>query len=441
MAGGTWTVQNKVRPGVYINFVSDGGPLGAPGSRGIMTMALPLSWGPSKQVLEINAGNDVSTLLGYDLTDPQLLLVKESMKRASKLLLYRLNTGTKAAVTVGPLTATAKHGGLRGNDLSVVIQTNVDDNTKSDVRVLLKGAAVWNATVTNIAALVALPANDWVVFTGTGAFTTTAGAPLVGGADGTVTNQDHTDYLGSVEVFDFNTIAYAGTDATLKSVYTAFVKRLRDSEGQKVQAVLENYPTADYEGVISVKNGVVLSDGTSLTAAQAVAWVAAATAAAEMNESLTYSAYDDAVDVSTRYTNSQIVAALLAGEMVFVQNKGRAVIEQDINTLTSFTPTKGKQFSKNRVIRVLDGIGNDLQRIFESSYIGKVNNNADGRALFWGECANYLNTLQEISAIQNFDSQADVVVKQGSDSDSVVAELKIQPVDSIEKIYMTVEVR
>lgn len=440
MAGGTWTVQNKVRPGVYINFVGDGGPLGSPGSRGIMTMPLTLAWGPSKQVLEINAGDDVSAVLGYDLTAPQLLLVKEAMKRASKLLLYRLNTGTKANVTVGPLTVTAKHGGLRGNDLAVAIQTNVDDNTKSDVRVLLDGTAVWSATVTDIAALVGAPANDWVVFAGSGAFTATAGAPLVGGADGTVTNQDHTDYLGAVEVFDFQTIALPSADNTLKSVYTAFVKRLRETEGKKVQAVLENYPAADYEGIISVKNGVVLSDGTSLTAVQVTAWVAAATAAAEMNESLTYSAYDDAVDVSTRYTNSQIEAALLAGELVFVQNNGRAIIEQDINTLTSFTPAKGKQFSKNRVIRVLDGIGNDLKRIFESYYIGKVSNNADGRDLFWGECAKYLNTLQENSAIQNFDSQTDISVVQGTNVDSVLAELRIQPVDSIEKIYMTVEV-
>ena len=33
-AGGTWTVQNKVRPGAYINFVSVPKALGTLGERG-----------------------------------------------------------------------------------------------------------------------------------------------------------------------------------------------------------------------------------------------------------------------------------------------------------------------------------------------------------------------------------------------------------------------
>lgn len=436
MAGGTWVTQNKVRPGVYINFEGKG-TVGTVGQRGIMTMALSLSWGAPKTVLTINAGDDVSKLLGYDITASSLLLVREALKRASTVLLYRLNTGTKAAVTSGNLTATAKYGGVRGNNLTVVIQANIDDNAKFDVQTLLSGVVVDTQTVTAISGLTA---NDWIVWSGTGALATTAGAPLVGGADGTVVNQDHTDYLAAIELFDFQTMALPSTDSTLKSVYVAYVKRLREDDGRKIQLVVENYPSADYEGVISVKNGVILSDGTMLTAAQATAWTAAATAGAEMNESLTYQTYDDAVDVGTRYTNSQIEAALLAGEFVFTLSNGRPVVEQDINTLTSFTPTKPKAFAKNRVIRVLDGIANDFKRIFSLYYIGKVNNNADGRALFWNECVTYLNNLQGIAAIQNFNAQTDVVVLPGDEVDSVYTEVSIQPVDSIEKIYMKVKV-
>src|SRR5690606_10606048 len=107
---------------------------------------------------------------------------------------------------------------------------------------------------------------------------------------------------------------------------------------------------------------------TTLTAAQAVAWVAGATAGAAANQSLTYQAYDGAVDVAPRYTNSQIIAALQNGEFVFIPLDGRAVVEQDINTLHTFTPEKGKAFSKNRVLRVLDGLANDYMRVFSQSY-------------------------------------------------------------------------
>lgn len=202
--------------------------------------------------------------------------------------------------------------------------------------------------------------------------------------------------------------------------------------------VLENYPEADFEGVISVKNGVVLEDGTTLTAAQATAWVAGATAGAQVNESLTYAAYEGAVDANPRYTHSQIVTALQNGEFLFTHRHGQAVVEQDINTFTSFSAEKNKYFSKNRVVRVLDAINNDLKAIFEEVFAGQVSNNENGRNLFKNEVIKYIENLQEMEAVQNFDSQTDVTVEAGNDIDSVVANVAVQPVDSIEKVYMTV---
>ncbi|WP_028563043.1 phage tail sheath family protein [Paenibacillus pinihumi] len=437
MAGGTFVTQNKVRPGVYINMNSAPQALGTAGDRGIVSLALPLSWGQEKQILTFQAGQDFKTLLGYDLTSPQLVLVREALKRAQTLLLYRLNVGVKATATHSTLTLTARHSGVRGNNLSVVIQPSLDQTDKFEVITLLEGAEVDRQIGAKAADL---QANAWVSFGGEGELEASAGVPLAGGTDGTVTNADHTDYLAALELQRFNTVALVSGDSTLKSVYAAFVRRLRETEGQKVQAVLENYPNADYEGVISVKNGVVLSDGQTLTAAQATAWVAGATAGAALNESLTYRAYDGAIDTSVRYTHSQIEAALLNGEFVFTASNGQAVVEQDINSLTSFSPEKAKPFGKNRVIRVLDGIANDLKRIFEQFYIGSVNNNDDGRSLLRNECITYLESLQGAAAIQNFNSQTDFSIRQGSSADSVYMELNIQPVDSVEKIYLKVTV-
>ncbi|NQX68064.1 phage tail sheath subtilisin-like domain-containing protein [Paenibacillus alba] len=436
MAGGTYTVQNKVRPGAYFNFASNA-TQGSLGERGVTTMALKLSWGAAKQVLTIHAGDNVKTLLGYDLTDAKLLLIREALKRAGTLLLYRLNAGTKAAATVGSLTATAKYGGVRGNDLKILVQTNVDDPAKFDVKTLLGADEVDNQVVADIAGLVP---NAWLDWSGTGTLTASAGAALTNGADGTVLNADHSDYLSAIEVFDFETVALPSSDPLLKSLYAAFTKRLRDDEGKKIQAVLENYPSANYEGVISVKNGVVLSSGTVLDAVSATAWVAAATAAAGVNETLTYQAYEDAVDANPRYTNSQIEAALKAGEFVFTQNQGRALVEQDINSLTSFTTAKGRPFAKNRVIRVLDAINNDLKATFESFYVGKIDNNPDGRNLLRNEYVKYLESLQSIGAIQHFSSQTDISITQGDLPDSVYSEVAVQPVDAVEKIYTKVKV-
>ena len=47
----------------------------------------------------------------------------------------------------------------------------------------------------------------------------------------------------------------------------------------------------------------------------------------------------------------------------------------------------------------------------------------------------YLNMLQSIGTIRNFDSAEDIQVYAGEAIDSVVVDLTIQPVDSTEKLY------
>ena len=79
---------------------------------------------------------------------------------------------------------------------------------------------------------------------------------------------------------------------------------------------------------------------------KAVAWVTGATAAAAVNESLTYAAYDEAVDTDVRLSHTEIEAALTNGEFLFSYSGGKAVVEQDINSFTSIEPAKARHFSK-----------------------------------------------------------------------------------------------
>ena len=56
MAGGTWTSQNKIQPGVYINTKSRGNLSVSIGEKGTVAIAEPLSWGPCGIVQEIIPG-------------------------------------------------------------------------------------------------------------------------------------------------------------------------------------------------------------------------------------------------------------------------------------------------------------------------------------------------------------------------------------------------
>jgi hypothetical protein len=334
MAGGTWSAQNKVRPGVYINFKARPQPLGSLGDRGIAAYPVTLPWGDPANVIVIEAadyGDKALELLGYQASDARIRHITSAVAHASKVLLFRMGgTGAaKATITQGPLTATAKWGGTRGNALKLIIQANVDDEEARDVITLLDDEEIDRQTV---AAIAELQANAFVTWTGTGVPTVTAGISLAGGTDGTSSGADFSAALSAFEAYEFNALGVPLTDSTSKQLAVAYTKRLREEEGKKFVTVLTNYPAADYEGVMSLRNGVVTSDGLQVAPEMMVWELAAMESAAGVNQSLTYAAIPNAVDAYPRLTHSETIAALQAGELVISPNGGRAVIEQDLNT-------------------------------------------------------------------------------------------------------------
>lgn len=381
------------------------------------------------------------------MNDPSLLLVKEAKKKAATVLVYRLNEGTKASATIGTgVTATAVHGGSVGNTIKIVVQNNVLDATKKDVTVYAGIKQVAKQTVVNTSEL---KANKWVTFTGTGALTVSAGVSLTGGNEGTVANQDYADFLAAVESEYFNTIALpVDSDAELKTTLASFVKRLRDTNGVKVVGAIANYP-GDHEGIINVTNGAVLATGETLTPAQTTAWVAGASAGATMYQSLTFVEYAGAVDVSPRFDNDEAIARLKAGEF-FLTFDGRAKtvsVEKDINSFVSFTSEKDQRFSKNKIIRILDGIHMDLlsnirAMIKERKEKGSdIPANADGAQIIRAAVSIYLSELQTGGALTNFDPQVDINIRVTDAGDGFYIGYGAQPVDAAEKFYFDMEVR
>ncbi len=435
MAGGTFLTTNKVRAGAYINFRTNDTSGATVGERGTAALPLDIPFGPAGQLLTVDKDTNVKELFGFDSGSSELLLLRECAKRANNVLVYRLKDGVKATGTGGGLTVTAKYGGARGNDFTVKV---VEENELFRVETWLSGEKLDSQTVSEISGL---QGNAWVDFSGEGPLSAQAGIILSGGSDEEAGVEDYNAFFKALETADFQTAAVPSDDSAIKQAAVAFVQKMREEEGVKIQAVVADYPQADYEGIISVKNGVILEDGTEISKEMATAYVAGMTAGAQVNESNTYGSYDGAVDVTERYTNSEIITALKAGEWIFISKDGKVVVEQDINTFTSQTPEKGAAFSKNRLVRVMDTLANDVKTLFEERYLGKVGNSADGRSLFQAELVNYLGQLTEIGAIDGFDSREDIEVLPGSTADAVIVNLAIRPVDSMEKLYMTVEIQ
>ena len=443
MPGGIWTSQNKVLPGVYIRFKT-GTALGLTvGDRGVVTICEPMSWGPVAQVTPVTLTTDVIPITGYDITAPQNRFLQEMFKGTNRtsapttILLYRptASGSAQATVTTGELTATAVYPGARGNDISLIITELTEPESAFTVSTVVDGAIVDQQTASQISELVA---NDWVTFSGTGALAATTGAALTGGADGTVESAAYSAYLSTIEPYKFDIMVYDGSDSTVQTALLSFIERVNENNGQYCQLVASGISNPDSRYVINVNSPVTLSDGTELTPQQVTWWAGGASAGALYNQSLTYAQYPGAVS-TTMQTVDQFTQAVQAGNFVLFAENGVVKVMQDINSLTTYTEDIGQVYSKNRVMRLCNTIANDIFQQFSESFIGVVNNNEQGRARFQAAIVGYLQQIQDNQGIQNFASD-DVEVLAGSAIDAIVVNVAIQAVDSVEKIYMTIEV-
>ncbi|MEK4388192.1 phage tail sheath family protein [Bacillus sp. FSL M7-1004] len=466
MNGGTFTVgKEKERAGIYFNFKTTAEDRVSVGERGTVALPIASSWGEVKKFISISSIEDLNKKVGLNINDPSLLLLREAMKKASTVLLYRLTEGLRAQADISEgVKATALYGGTKGNDIIIRITENVIDSSKVDVTTYLDQSEVDKQTVSKAEEL---KANKLVEFTGQGDLTVSipltgtapedvsgdlpasSGIRLSGGTDKTPTNADYTAFLEAAETEYFDTIALPVEDnEQLKATFVAFIKRLRDNQGLKVQGVLSNYK-GDHEGIINVTGGVLLEDGTEITPEKATAWVAGASAGATFNQSLTFVEYAGAVDVLTRLDNDQVIQRLTNGEFLFTyDSRDKSVsVEKDINSLTSLTAEKNKMFQKNKIVRVLDAINNDLtsqlkalikSRKASGSDVPATN---DGLQFVKTLITQYLSVLQDNGGITNFDSENDITIALNSDRDGFLIDLAVQPVDAAEKFYFNVEVK
>lgn len=450
MAGGTFDkLVGKVRPGTYANFVSTVQNRLGTSDRGVVVVPLFTHiWGPSAEFLEldVDAPDKEIVKLGFsvydDDTNKQMLLIREAFKNARTVYVYRVNTGTKASATIAldnsvTLTATAKYGGTRGNKLAVVLTANTVSGF--DVAVYLDSVKVTEYEgLSTIGDLVAC--NDpYIDFTGTASSSLSAKAStsLTGGTDVAATSGNLTTFLDDLEKITWNTLAFPVTDSGQQASAKAKIKYMRENMGRKVQVVMPDTASNDYEGVINVVNSVKLGD-VSLTHAQACAWVAGSTAAAGNTESLTYRQYEGATDLVDAMTHAQAVAAINAGKFFFSMNDaGVVVVEYDINSLVTFSGGKDESYRKNRVIRVFDTFNDAIRENFPPN---KFDNSEEGWAVMEGIGKSILRLFEDAGAIKNVDYDADFAVDQSaSTGDSTYFDVRIQPIDSAEKLYFTVK--
>ncbi|HBF7312548.1 TPA: phage tail sheath family protein [Clostridioides difficile] len=433
LGGGTFVTQNKILPGSYINFVSATRATSSLSDRGIVAMPLELDWGIDEEVFQVTSDDfeKYSTkYFGYDYTHEKLKGLRDLFKNIRLGYFYKLNKGVKASCSI----ATARCSGIRGNDLKVIVTTNIDDNAKFDVVTLLDNKKV----DTQIAKVITeLQDNDYVTWKKEATLEATAGLTFTNGTNGeAVTGTEYQAFLDKIESYSFNALGCLATTAEIKSLFVEFTKRMRDKVGAKFQTVLYKKNDADYEGVVSVENKI---KDTGLLESSLIYWTTGAIAGCDINKSNTNKRYDGEFDVDVNYTQIHLEEALKTGKFIFHKVGDEVHVLEDINTFVSFTDEKNDDFSSNQSVRVLDQIANDIATLFNTKYLGEVPNDKSGRISFWNDVVKHHEQLQNMRAIEDFKAD-DVSVEPGSDKKTVVVSDAVKVISAMSKLYMTVSV-
>lgn len=428
LGGGSFTTQNKVLPGAYINFVSAANSVAVLSDRGVAAIPLEFGWGPEKEVFEVTAKEyqeKCQDIFGYPADAPQMWQIRELFNNLTKGIFYRLNGGIKAACSYGE----ARYSGIRGKDLMLIITANVNDSAKYDVKTLLDRNEVDRQTVASAADL---KDNLYVVFKKDATLAATAGIPFTGGTNGdAVTGEDYAQFLAKMETYSFQTLCCPSADEAVKSVFVEYTKRMRDEAGVKFQTVLYRKNDADYEGIISVENKAAeLEQGL-------VYWTTGAQAACAINKTNENQPYTGELTVDVDYTQDQLSKGVRSGKFMFHRVGDGVRVLMDINTLTTFSDEKKEDFSNNQTVRVLDQIGNDIASMFNTKYLGIMPNDDAGRVSLWNDVVTYNKELVKMRAIETVDSKS-ITVEKGDSKRSVVVNCPVTPINCMSQLYMTV---
>lgn len=489
MSGGIWSASDAgniaTRPGVYINFLSQNQGGVTLGNNGIVAIVGTADWGVTNSITELTSelqiadsfgtGGSLSLLTrqalrGGAATVKAFRISREGDAQTASITLNDNNVSPAAAVIL-----TAKYDGARANDFEVSVSVNANDSDYKDLTIVENGQILEIFTHADTDDLVAqingtgsVNAARYVTAAISGAAGRTLGdasaSAMSGGNSGTsVTNSEFLEALAMLETQEWSMLVPSDTtSSTTQRAVRAYVARLRD-EGRKVVAVMGGQSvegmssgdlateftamkskatsanTGNHEGVVMVFPGIVDEvTGDYLSGAQSAARVAGMIGLAGYASSITKHP-TGATEVTARLTNADIKMGLQAGLCILTTTAGNAVVESGINTLTTFTQTKNRDFRKIRVVRALDAVAETINTALSTSVIGYVNNDVDGQLYTMGLIRSALGMFRAAGALEpGFTVEPTPGVTGNSDEFFVT--IGLTPIDSIEKVFITARV-
>lgn len=462
MPGETFILgEQKVRPDVYVRWHNAGGARVVTGTVGVAAAVVKANWGPLGEVITVETPGDISGKLGSgDGPD----CVREIFSGgASTVLAVRVGSGGSpaqleledtAATPVKVVRLLTKYPTTRA--ITATIRDSLEDpairelllheNTRQLERLTFeKGADEPNRLVAAINAnsryLTATKLAD-----GNGEIDTLLDEALADGAAPTVTGEDYADAFVLLERKFFDVVAVDSEDVGVHASLQSFVKRMLSEGGGRIIGVVgepTSIPFATRKtnarsyndfAIVYVGNGFETTTG-PLEGAKAAARVAGVIASSAYNASLTHVPITGSIGVVGELTNTQYKEAIQSGMLTFSLNPERlAQIDYGINTKVTLLADEDEGWKKIRRTRtrfeLIDRVVLTLH-----PYLGKWNNNEDGRAFVITIANGIIQTMIREGGLESGQLIVDPANPPQGDS-AWFQFTDLVDLDSIEKLYM-----
>lgn len=264
--------------------------------------------------------------------------------------------------------------------------------------------------------------------------------------------------LDQLKTMYFNYLAIPVATAQENTDIAMFIKGQRANKKKIFKAVLCDSPS-DHESIINfTTTGIKKADGTDMTSGAFSVRLASVFAGLPFTRSATYYEFADIASFNAIDDEDEAVDS---GELVLLNDGKRIKLGRAVNSLTTFTATKTKSFSKIRIMEILDMIFEDIRSTFENDYTGKYVNSFQNKLLLVSAINAYFATLATQYVLEKEAvNRADISLEQtklylqgkGKDTDeltdaqiirantesNVFLDARISPLDAMEDLTLII---
>ena len=260
------------------------------------------------------------------------------------------------------------------------------------------------------------------------------------------TEENLNPQLKQLNDLKWNYLVIPGITEDEKTTVAAWIKEARDDHHKTFKAVLPNCK-GDHEGIINLTTDKITSTlgTTAFSTAEYCCRIAGVLAGLSLARSCTYF---ELSDITAAEVPEDADERIDNGELVIVFDGEKYKIGRGVNSLTSFTPEHGQDFSKIKIIEGVDLYQDDIRETFESSYVGKVINDYDNKQAFVAAILAYHRELEGNVLDRTFDNTAAIDVEaqetylqsQGTDT-SEMDETALAQANTGSKVFIASNVK